>query len=179
MKTVIVFESMFGNTELLARAIADEQAAVGATPIVVEASAVGAEEVRGCDLLVVGAPTHAFSLSRASTRRDAVNKGADPGRAALGVRDWLGALGRAIPIAERPPVAVFDTRVEKARRLPGSAARRAARMLRDQGFVIVDRPMSFYVVDLTGPVAPGEVERARSWAARLGGFEDRGTRSLG
>ena len=42
-------------------------------------------------LLVVGAPTHAFSMSRPSTRLDAVRQGADAQRAAWGMREWLGA----------------------------------------------------------------------------------------
>ena len=64
------------------------------------------------DLLVVGAPTHAFSLSRPSTRADAVRQGAPPERATAGLREWLTA---APPQdARRLPVAVFDTRVPYA-----------------------------------------------------------------
>jgi hypothetical protein len=67
----------------------------------------------------------------------------------------------------RPPAAVFDTRVAKVRHLPGSAAGSAARTLRRSGFRVVERA-SFYVEDITGPVAAGEPERAREWGRGLG-----------
>jgi hypothetical protein len=66
---LVVYESMFGNTELIAHAIADGLS-VGAN---VEAAEVNAAPKSVCDvdLLVVGGPTHAFNMSRPSTRSDA------------------------------------------------------------------------------------------------------------
>ena len=61
---------------------------------------------------------------------------------------------------DRPAVAVFDTRIDKVRHLPGSAAKRAARVLRSHGFEVLDRPTSFYVADLKGPPNDGELDRA-------------------
>ena len=168
MKTVIVYESMFGNTEQLARRIADGLAQQGNHTIVTDVREAGPDDLAASDLVVVGAPTHAFSLSRQSTREDAVRQGAEPSRAAFGVREWLNTLDSAFPVAAtRPRVAIFDTRVEKVRRLPGSAARRAARLLRAHGFEVLDVPTSFYVADLKGPLKSGELDRARDWGARL------------
>jgi len=168
MRTVIVFESMFGNTEDRAREIAAGLRAAGVATTLSDVRQVRADDLAGCDLLVVGAPTHAFSLSRPSTRKDAVSQGADPARAAVGVREWLATLDDAFPArADRPSVAVFDTRVAKVRRLPGSAAKRAARVLRAQGFAVLDRPTSFYVEDVKGPVLRGEPERAEAWGVLL------------
>lgn len=168
MKTVIVYESMFGNTEHIARKIADGLAAAGNHTVLADVREVGPDDLAGSDLVVVGAPTHALSLSRPKTREDAVRQGADPAHAELGVREWLKTLDAALPLAAaRPRLAVFDTRVEKVRRLPGSAAKRAAKVLRAHGFDLLDRPTSFYVEDLKGPVAPGELDRARDWGARL------------
>lgn len=169
MKVLIVFESMFGNTETLARDVADGLAAAGARVAVADVRRVRPEDLRSCDLLVVGAPTHAFSLSRPNTRQDAVRQGAEASRAELGVREWLLGLGRFVDAdGTRPATIAFDTRIEKARHLPGSAARRATRLLRAQGFPTVDRPASFYVIGVKGPVARGEHERARQWGVRLG-----------
>ena len=168
MKTLIVFESMFGNTEAFAREIADGLASTGAQVAVADVRKVRPDDLRNCDLLVVGAPTHAFSLSRAGTRQDAVRQGADPSRAALGAREWLAGLSELVADEHRPAVAVFDSRVDKVRRLPGSAARRAAKTLRGLGFTLVDRPTSFFVLDVKGPIATGERERARSWGDFLG-----------
>lgn len=168
MRAVIVFESMFGNTEQVARALAEGMEMAGGRAVVADVREMPAEEVPECDLLVVGAPTHAFSLSRGRTRADAVRQGADPARAGTGVREWLPGLGTAFPRrATRPPVAVFDTRVSTVRRLPGSAARRAARLLRALGFRLAEEPFSFYVSDVSGPLADGELARARARGARL------------
>jgi hypothetical protein len=168
MKTVIVYESMFGNTEHIARKVADGLGQAGGQTVLADVREVGPDDLAGSDLVVVGAPTHAFSLSRPSTREDAVRKGADPSHAAFGVREWLNTLDAALPVAaERPRVAVFDTRVEKVRGLPGSAAKRAAKVLRAHGFDVLDRPTSFYVADIQGPTTFGEFDRAREWGARL------------
>jgi hypothetical protein len=170
MKTVIVFESMFGNTELFAREIAGGLAGPDHQVSLVDVRHVRPQDIRACDLLVVGAPTHAFSLSRPSTRQDAVSKGADPTHAVPGVREWLSTLDAGAPTgAPRPVVAVFDSRVAKARRLPGSAAHRAVRILRARGFEVLDDTRSFYVSDTKGPPVRGEGPRARAWAAGLAG----------
>ena len=168
MKTLIVFESMFGNTEAFARDIADGLASTGAQVAVADVRKVRPDDLRNCDLLVVGAPTHAFSLSRPGTRQDAVRQGAEPSRAELGAREWLAGLSDLVAADHRPVVAVFDSRVEKVRRLPGSAARRASKVLTGLGFTVLDRPTSFYVVDVKGPVATGERSRARNWGTHLG-----------
>ena len=168
MKSVIVYESMFGNTEHIARKVAQGLAQPGSDAVLEDVREVGPSDLAATDLLVVGAPTHAFSLSRQSTRDDAVRQGADPSRASFGVREWLDTLDAAFPVpTDRPAVAIFDTRVEKVRRLPGSAAKRAARALRTRGFEILDRPTSFYVADVKGPVTFGEFDRAREWGTHL------------
>lgn len=168
MKTVIVFESMFGNTAKFAREIAGGLASASTQVALADVRQVRQEDLQGCDLLVVGAPTHAFSLSRPSTRADAVQRGAESSRALLGVREWLATLDEGFPLgAARPAVAVFDSRVAKVKHLPGSAARGAARILDAKGFEVLGDPASFYVVDVMGPPAPGECARARDWAGRL------------
>ncbi|TIC83252.1 hypothetical protein E8D34_16225 [Nocardioides sp. GY 10113] len=167
MRGVVVYESMFGNTEQVARAIAAGLADANAEAASVDVGHLVADDLVGCDLLVVGAPTHVFSLSRVRTREDAVRQGADPNRARTGVREWLGTLDTAFPHAhDRPPAAVFDTRAHQTRHLPGSASGRTGRVLRARGFSIVDRA-SFFVLDLKGPLAEGELDRARAWGRSL------------
>ena len=167
-KTVIVFESMFGNTEKLAREMGDGLASEGGQVVLADVRHVRAEDFAGCDLIVLGAPTHAFSLSRPGTRADAVRQGADQDRADVGLREWLGAIDEVFGNGTaRPLAAVFDTRVEKVQHWPGSAARKTGRVLRGHGFEVIDHPTSFYVVDVRGPLVAGERERARTWARRL------------
>ena len=161
MRTLVVYESMFGNTEAVAREVAAGLAGQGEVVLVdVDAAPT---DVTSYDLVVVGGPTHAFSMSRATTRADAVKQGAPHARV-RGIREWIDGLGR-VPV----PMAVFDTRVEKVRRLPGSAAKRAAKSLKAHGSPIAERPQSFYVQDTPGPLLDGERERARRWGASLVG----------
>lgn len=60
-------------------------------------------------------------------------------------------------------VAPFDTRVASLTALPGSAAAAAARVVRSAGIPLTQRPTSFYVEGMTGPLVAGELDRARAW----------------
>jgi hypothetical protein len=115
---LVVYESMFGNTEEVAKAVAEGLRLEGVETTVVEARSAPHAVARDLDLLVVGAPTHAFSLSRAASRQDAVSQGAAPQRADLGVREWLESCrhDRRSPVA----LAAFDTRMSRVRWLPQS-----------------------------------------------------------
>jgi len=117
------------------------------------------------DLVVVGGPTHAFGLSRPSTRVSAGQQGASGSAASgSGLREWLETLPP--PTASWPATATFDTRVRKPG-VPGSAARSAARRLRHAGLPVVVPPMSFWVRGTGGPLLPGEEGRALSWGREL------------
>jgi flavodoxin len=164
MNAVVVYESMFGNTEEVARAVADGLSEHVSTYLVRagdELPPLG----EGIDLVVLGCPTHAFSMSRPATREDAVRQGAAPAVARFGIREFLGG-SRAQ--CWRGPVATFDTRVAKVCHLPGSAAKKAAAVARRAGHRLVADPVSFYVEDIRGPLLSGEVRRAYEWGARLG-----------
>jgi hypothetical protein len=164
MKALIVYETWFGNTEEVARAVAaglEQHLEVE----IVEVSAAPREITELFDLIVVGGPTHAFSLSRPSTRVDAVRQGAAHTDTTVGLREWLEAL-HAGPHSEL--VATFDTRVAKVRHLPGSAARRAAHLTKHSGYDAAAKPTSFYVADVAGPLLDGELARAEAWGDRLG-----------
>ncbi|HLM17565.1 MAG TPA: flavodoxin family protein, partial [Acidimicrobiia bacterium] len=64
---MVVYESMFGNTRAVAEAIADSLARHFDRVDVLEAD-VAPLTLDGVSLVVVGAPTHAFGMSRPSTR---------------------------------------------------------------------------------------------------------------
>jgi flavodoxin len=71
----VVYESMFGNTKSVARAVADglsERFDVDLRDV----SQAPASDIGPVDLIVVGGPTHAFSLSRPATRASALEQGA-------------------------------------------------------------------------------------------------------
>lgn len=158
MGAVVVYESMFGNTEAVARAVADGIAPVMPVEVVDVGAAPPLSDLRA-DLLVVGAPTHAFGLSRPSTRQDATGRGGRPSAAAKGIREWLESADSA-----DLRVATFDTHVKKPN-LPGRAGHAAERRLHRIGCEVVARAVSFYVDGYSGPLLPGELERATRWGA--------------
>lgn len=163
MKALIVYESMFGDTEQVARAVADGLSTRMAVELVA-ASQAPAPLDELVDLVVVGGPTHAFSMPRQNTREDAVRQGAEGVDTATGIREWIDHLHRG-PHSEK--VATFDTRIGKVRHLPGSAAKSAAKGMRRQGYATVLKPESFWVEDVAGPLVEGELERARAWGEEL------------
>jgi hypothetical protein len=166
MSVLFVVESQFGNTRQAADAVAEGlREALGAVaPVpVVDAADARPDVPEDVRLLVVGGPTHAFSMTREKTRKDAQSQGAaahDP--AASGIREWIGR------VQARPGIQVvtFDTRV-KVPGLPGSAAKSAMKALRDRGFEHVERGETFWVQGTDGPLKDGERERARAWGAEL------------
>lgn len=163
-RALVVFESMFGNTEVIARAVADglERAGHEVVLAAVDDPTVPTGPI-DVDLVVAGAPTHAFSLSRPSTRADAVRQGAPAAKQVRGLREWLADVA---PTAAHPVrLVAFDTRVQKVRALPMAAGPRASRIARQRGFDVALRPASFLVSDTPGPLLDGEAERAASWAA--------------
>lgn len=159
MKALVVYESMFGNSETIARAVAE---GLGEVFDVTLAEAGSMPSADGMDLLVVGGPTHAFGLSRPATRTDASKQGTvRPGATDVGVREYLDAS----PVLTGIAAAAFDTRVKTP--VPGSAAHKAHRRLRRLGCRMLLPAESFRVTGTTGPLVDGEQERARRWATAL------------
>ena len=160
MSILVVYESMWGNSRKVAEAAAQ---GLGADVSIVNVDQAPVPLPPDLDMLVLGGPTHAFSMSRASTRQEAAAKGADRGLVISGIREWLGAL----PAPDHVDVATFDTRVASVRHLPGSAAKAAAKEVRRRHLGRVIATESFYVADTAGPLLDGELDRARSWGTSL------------
>jgi hypothetical protein len=163
-RALVVFESMFGNTEAVARAVAS---GLG-EHLPVDVVEVGSAPVRpdgDVTLLVVGAPTHAFGLSRTDTRHEAADRRGWtlPVSSGIGVREWL----ELVHLRPGQLAATFATRTAM-RWVPGSAAGAIHRRLRRAGLDLVVPARSFHVVGIEGPLVPGELDRARAWGDQLG-----------
>jgi hypothetical protein len=165
MRALVVYESMFGNTQTIAEAIAD---GVG-TYCMVETVEVGdAPTTVGTDvdLLIAGGPTHQFGMSRTSSRSDAARR-ADRALVSrgMGIREWLDHLNRTAPAM----AAAFDTRMSEPRwlHLIGSAAGKIEKRLTKLGFTVALPAEHFHVTGMQGPLLDGEIQRAREWGKRV------------
>jgi menaquinone-dependent protoporphyrinogen IX oxidase len=168
MRNVVVYESEYGNTHLIAKAIAEGLRASGET-IVVPVGEADAALAEHADLVVVGGPTHAHGMSRASTRKGAIDAARKPGStlvlddaaAGPGLREWFDATKWVITNA-----AAFDTRADMAAVLSGRASKGIAHNLRRHGATLVAEPESFFVTK-ENTLESGEKDRARAWGAEL------------
>ena len=158
MRVLVVFDTTYGNTARIARAMGEALAAAGADSVEVRPVAlVGPLDLAGVDLLVVGGPTQRRGPSRT-------------------LAGWLGELGKGSLAGVR--AATFDTRYRMPKLLTGSAAEGAAGRLRRAGCSLVVPPESFFMGREQPPVGekrrhateapePGEEERAAAWARAL------------
>ena len=159
MKAWVVYESHWGNTAEIARAIAE---GIGAGTKAVSTAEAKAAEVPELDLLVVGAPVLGFRLSTQSMydqMRRQPNKGNPPNLSHPPAREWL----ESVP-AGGAAVAAFDTR---ARGPFGTAAPAILKLLGQAGYRQVAEPEGFLVKGRQGPMRDGEIERAREWGKEL------------
>ena len=147
MKTVIIYESTYGNT----RQVADEMATVlrraGEVTLVAAAEA-DAESVEGANLVIVGGPNSNDSTSSPTTRHSAYEAGGmtptltlerDP--EATAIRDWFHSVEHVSGVA----AAAFDTRIDAHPTQADRASTSISRNLRAHGFHEVVRPRSFLV----------------------------------
>jgi flavorubredoxin len=160
MKAVIVYESLWGNTAAVARAVAE-----GFGP---SARAVTTDEateplVAEADVIVAGAPVIAFSLASDKTRNDIARAEKDaptpPDTSHPSLKTWLASLpaghGRA---------AAFETRLWWS---PRGAVGTIEKGLKQAGYAPIAKPGKFVVDGKYGPLREGELERARRWGHEL------------
>jgi flavodoxin len=170
MRAVVVYESMYGNTHLVADAVASGlRSDAGDDVTVVPVDAADTAALAGADLVVVGGPTHAHGMTWPSTRRAAVEAAAKPGSGlevdpdaeGPGLREWFDGVtdlgGRA---------AAFDTRVDGPAAFTGRASKGIAKRLRRHGCDLVTEPTSFLVTK-ENHLVEDEERHAREWGAQL------------
>lgn len=151
MKSLIIYDSFFGNTEKIAQALGQ---ALGSETIKVQDISV--DQLNGVELLILGSPTRAFSPSPDITKF----LKSQPAQGCTGMK-----------------VATFDTRIAVDEvnskfltfmvKIFGYAAETMARKLQKKGGTLVVPPEWFLVKDSEGPLKDGELERATEWAKRI------------
>jgi len=143
MKVLIVYDSVFGNTEQVAQAIGN---ALGSQEDVeiLRVSNVKPEQLTGLKLLIVGSPTRG-------------------GRPTPAIQGFLNRVSE--PAIRGINVATFDTRLStRLVGIFGYAAGRIADSLKRKGGILIASPEGFFVKGGKGPLKEGELERAASWA---------------
>jgi Flavodoxin len=163
---LVIYESMYGNTEQIAQSIG-KGLAHHRTVEVIEVGTAPTALPADVGLIVVGGPTHAFGMSRPGTRQAAAKEVESPlVSSGIGVREWLEEL--ELP-AEKPVAATFDTHVDhpKLLRHVGSAAAAIARRLTKLGVENVAGPEHFWVAATQGPLRDGELARAREFGRAI------------
>ena len=156
MKSLVIYDSLYGNTEKIARSICialQERAEV----IIKRVNEATPELVAGCGLLVVGSPTQRFNPTPAIT----TFLKSLPRESLKGMR--VAAFDTRLTweeIEKTPPLAFFE-------RIFGFAASRIAKALKIKGGALVVEPEGFFVEGMQGPLSDGEVERAGDWARKL------------
>ena len=156
MKTLLIYDSIYGNTEKIAQSIVNVLKEQGETTLV-RVGDFTMDMLVGIEILVVGSPTQQF---RATAAMKGFLKGI-PSGSLRGIR-----------------VAAFDTRLTQANidgtpvlphfvKLFGYAAEPIGKALEKKGGRLLIPAEGFYVVGMEGPLVEGELERAATWARKL------------
>jgi menaquinone-dependent protoporphyrinogen IX oxidase len=148
MNTLVVYDSQFGNTKLIAQAIGEALETSGAVHVMHIAD-VTPQRLENLDAIIVGSPTQRF-------------------RPTLPITTFL----KSLPTGSLEGVraAAFDTRLTLEEieshgvlaffvRLFGYAAKPIGRMLSRKGGKLILPPEGFYVEGMQGPLVDGEFER--------------------
>jgi flavodoxin I len=152
MRTLIVYDSDYGNTATVARAVGE---ALGNDTRLVRAEEADAAELTSLELLIVGSPTQG-------------------GRPTAEIKQFLNKI--PANTLKDVDVAAFDTRfaekdhgfgLQLLMKAIGFAAGRIAHDLQSKGGHLAAPPEGFFVKDKEGPLGEGELERAGRWAEAI------------
>lgn len=143
MKVMIIYDSVYGNTEQIAKTVAgafQDQSELK----VLRATEVNPEQVKEVGLVIFGSPTQG-------------------GKPTQVVQDLINRIPEQVFKGRN--FAIFDTRItSKLAGIFGYAAGKMAGTLKSKGSNLVVTPEGFFVKGTKGPLKDGELERATSWA---------------
>lgn len=148
MKALIVYDSMYGNTEKIAMAVGQ---GLGDSAKIVRSIDMTPEDMQDLNLLVVGSPVHG-------------------GRASEKMQEFFKTINKGV--LKNVYVTAFDTRFESNKHglglntlmnIIGYAATKILRLLIAKGGTQIIDPEGFIVTGEKGPLKDGELERAKAW----------------
>lgn len=160
MNAIVVYESVWGNTAAVARAIAE---GFGDSAHAYPTDEVPEEELETAELIVAGSPVFGFSLPTEAMRENILRSETDaatpPDLSHPSLRSWLEKLP-----AGHGRSAAFETRIWWS---PRGATGAIEKRLSDRGYPPVTKAHKFVVRDKYGPLRDGELDRAREWGRGL------------
>lgn len=155
MNTLIIYDSVFGNTKKIAEIMGETLKEKGQAEVL-HVQDVTPSKLFGKDLIIIGSPTRAFHPTK-SIRRLLKSL---PNEGLKGV-----------------DIAVFDTRMylddtnsrilELLVRILGYAAEKIEAWSVKKGAVLIQKHEGFFVHDIEGPLRDGEDKRAAEWVGQL------------
>jgi flavodoxin len=141
METIVLYDSNFGNTKLIAEIVAHE---LGKDAKAVFISDFNKKDLARIKLLIAGSPINGWKPSpRMGTFLDNLEN------------DELQGI----------KAASFDTRIDLF--IHGDATKKISAKLQAAGAKIISEPQAFFVKGKEGPLSDGELERAREWAKTI------------
>lgn len=156
MKALVVYDSEYGNTRVIAEAVG-EGLEGRAEVEVVHVSEVEKEQLADVNLLIAGSPTQRFSPTAAFNE---FLRGIPP-RGLQGVKVAAFDTRFSESEIEKTPILAFFVRIF------GYAAKPMADKLVRKGGQLTLPPEGFYVGGIEGPLLDGERERAAEWARKI------------
>lgn len=150
MKSLVLYDSVYGNTEKVARAISKFLRAE-----IVNVADANPSKLHNYELIIVGSPVHG-------------------GRASPAMQEFI----KKIPDNSLKGIKVtaFDTRISPEgkkfwlrllMKMLGFAAERLANDLTKKGGILLIKPQGFIVKDKEGPLQEGELEKAVEWVKNI------------
>jgi len=141
MKSLVIYYSQFGNTRVIAERVARQ---LGDESKAVSIDLFDMSYLKGVKLLIVGSPIIGWMPAEK-------------------IQTFLNSL--KLGELKEVKAASFDTRVKLF--IHGDAAAKISKKLEEAGAEIVIKPQAFYVKGQSGPLFPGEIEKAKSWAEMI------------
>jgi flavodoxin I len=141
MAAIVIYDSQYGNTEQIAKAIGK---GFGEDTKVVRVGEVKVEDIAHYHFVLIGSPTQG-------------------GRQTSAIKDFVDKI--PVEALKEKRLAAFDTRLKNIFvKVFGYAAPRIEAAIKAKGGNTTAQPQGFFVKSTKGPLMSGELERAANWA---------------
>jgi len=141
MNSLVIYDSNFGNTKLVAEKIEET---IGQGCRAVHVDKLQPKDLEAAELLIVGCPIIGW---RPTEKINIFLNSLKPGQ------------------LKEKKAASFDTRINVF--FHGDACQKISKVLKNAGAEIIDKPHWFFVKGKSGPLTEGELEKSAVWANTL------------